>query len=227
MSRLRLLPLDVSTRSREPELLDERTPPRAELVRIAGFLAFVNRWLGGTRAVAMHLRNAGCPVTVLDVGAGAADVPLALARRVPGVKPMALDRSAAMLALVSGVPRIRGDARALPLADEGVDYAISTDFFHHLSDEEAVVALKEMARVARRGIVVNDLIRNRRALFWIWLFTLFANRYVKNDGPMSVRKAFTVAEIEALARRAGLPRFRVTRHFGHRFTLTANGRSGS
>ncbi len=221
MRRPRLFPLNVATRSREPEMLDNGTPPRPELVRVAGYLAFVNRWLGGTRAVALHLRTAGEPITVLDVGAGAADVPLALARKVPGVKPMALDRSAAMLALASGVPRIRGDARALPLGDDSVDYAISTDFFHHLSDDETVLALKEMDRVARRGIVVNDLIRNRRALFWIWLFTLFANRTVKNDGPMSVRKAFTVAEIDALASRAGLPRFCVTRHFGHRFTLTA------
>ena len=74
-------------------------------------------------------------------------------------------------------------------------------------------------RVARRGIVVNDLLRNRRALVWITILTLGANEYVRADGPQSVRRGFTVEEAAALARRAGLPWLRVRRQFGHRFTL--------
>jgi hypothetical protein len=54
---------------------------------------------------------------------------------------------------------------------------------------------------------------------WIKVLTLWANRYVKYDGPQSVKKAFRVEEIEALARKAGLDWLRVTRHFGHRLTL--------
>ncbi len=82
-----------------------------------------------------------------------------------------------------------------------------------------MATLREFDRVARRGIIVNDLLRRRRALVWIRLFTLFANRYVKYDGPLSVRRGFTLPEIEALARRAGLDWLRVRVHFGHRFTL--------
>jgi hypothetical protein len=100
-----------------------------------------------------------------------------------------------------------------------VDWVVATHFFHHLSDEQAVDALREFDRVARRGIVVNDLLRNRRALFWIKLFTLWANPYVKADGPQSVRRGFTVAEAEALAAKAGLPWLKVRTHFAHRFTL--------
>ena len=62
----------MKTRSSEPELLDLETPPPEERERIAGYLAFVNRWLGGTAAVAHHLRDIKEPVTVLDVAAGAA-----------------------------------------------------------------------------------------------------------------------------------------------------------
>jgi len=51
------------------------------------------------------------------------------------------------------------------------------------------------------------------------LFTLFANPYVKADGPLSVRRGFTVPEIRALAARSGLDRLKVRIHFGHRFTL--------
>jgi len=209
----------MKARSEEVELLDCETPPRGELARVAGYLAFVNRWLGGTRAVAQHLAGMRGVVTVLDVGAGAADIPLALSRRFPGVRPMALDLSSAMLSLAEGLPRVRGDARRLPFRDRSVDVVISTHFFHHLKDDEIVVALREFDRIARRGIIVNDLLRRRRAVFWIRLFSLFANRYVRFDGPLSVKRGFTIPEIESLARRAGLGWLRTRVHFGHRFTL--------
>jgi len=203
----------------EPELLDHETPPPGERERIAGYLAFVNRWLGGTAAVAHHLRGVTEPVTVLDVAAGAADIPIDLARRFPNLRCIAFDLSDWMLALAAGIPRIRGDVRWFPFRDRSVDYVITTHFFHHLTDDQIVGVLREFDRVARRGIIVNDLVRNRRALCWIKLFTLWANRYVKYDGPQSVRKAFKVGEIETLARRAGLDWLRVRRHFAHRLTL--------
>jgi len=209
----------MKTRSTEPELLDLETPPPGEQERIAGYLAFVNRWLGGTAAVAHHLRDVKGPATVLDVAAGAADIPRDLARRYPHLTCIAFDLSEWMLRLGNGVPRIRGDVRWFPFRDRSVDYVIATHFFHHLTDDQIVSVLREFDRVARRGIIVNDLRRNRRALFWIKLFTLGANRYVKYDGPQSVRKAFTAAELEALARRAGLDWLRVRRHFAHRLTL--------
>ena len=209
----------INIRSTELERIDRETPPREEMARVVSYLAFVNRWLGGTRAVASHLRRVSVPITVLDVAAGAADIPLELARRFPNVRPIALDASAMMLSFAQGLPRIRGDVRSLPLRDRSVDFIISTHFFHHLSDDGVIAALREFDRVARRGIIVNDLLRRRRALLWIHLFTLWANPYVKFDGPLSVRRSFTVPEIEALALRAGLPWLRVKTHFGHRFTL--------
>jgi ubiquinone/menaquinone biosynthesis C-methylase UbiE len=209
----------MKARSTEVELLDRESPPREEMLRVAGYLAFVNRWLGGTRAVATHLGGIREPVTVLDVASGAGDIPRDLSRRYPLLKPILFDLSEMMLSLASGMPRIRGDVRRLPFADRSIDYVISTHFFHHLGDDEIVWTLREFDRIARRGIIVNDLLRRRRALFWIKLFTVFANRYVKADGPASVRRAFTVEEVETLARKAGLDWLRVRVHFGHRFTL--------
>ena len=212
----------MKVRSTEPELLDLETPPREMMARVVGYLAFVNRWLGGTRAVAYHLRGVEDSVRVLDVGAGAGDILRSLARRFPHVRPVAFDLSEMMLSFADGVPRIRGDVHRLPFGDRSVDYVVCTHFFHHLGDEEIVVVLREFDRIARRGIVINDLVRCRAALFWIRLFTLWANPYVKADGPQSVRRGFRVPEIEALAKRAGLTWLRTKRHFGYRFTLAGN-----
>src|SRR6185295_1653199 len=98
--------------------------------RIAGYLAFVNRWLGGTAAVAQHLRDVEEPVTVLDVAAGAADMSRDLSRRYPRLRCIAFDLSDWMLAMGAGVPRIRGDVRRFPFRDRSVDYIITTHFFH-------------------------------------------------------------------------------------------------
>ena len=214
------MPGRLTGRSEELELLDVETPPRRELARVAGYLAFVNRWLGGTDAVARCLRGMSGIVSVLDVGAGAADIPLDLVRRFPAVRPVAVDLSPGMLSLAEGLPRVRGDARRLPFRDQSVDVVISTHLFHHLKDDEVVLALREFDRVARRGIVVNDLLRRRRAVLWIRLLSLFANRYVRFDGPLSVKRGFTVPEIDALARRAGLYWLWTKERFGHRFTLS-------
>jgi ubiquinone/menaquinone biosynthesis C-methylase UbiE len=209
----------MKTRSTELERLDVETPPREEMARVVGYLAGVNRWLGGIRAVACHLEGLAGPATALDVAAGAGDVARALGKRFPNLKWTVLDRSEMMLSFAEGIPRVRGDALRLPFRDRSVDYVVSTHFFHHLTDSQIVEVLGEFDRVARRGIIVNDLLRRRRALFWIRLLTLFANPYVKSDGPLSVKRAFTASEIQSLAERAGMGWLRVRLHFGHRFTL--------
>jgi hypothetical protein len=103
-----------------------------------------------------------------------------------------------------------------------VDVVTSTHLFHHLTDDEAVLALREFSRVATRRVIVNDLLRRRRAVLWIRLLTLFANRFARCDGPTSVRRGFTLGEADTLARRAGLAWLRTREHFGHRFTLAGD-----
>ena len=209
----------LKARSKELELLDVETPPPRELARVAAFHAFVNTWLGGTNAVVRRLKEMRGVATVLDVGAGAADIPLALARRFPEVRPIAMDLSNGLLSFARGLPRVRGDGRRLPFRNGSVDVVISTHLFHHLADDEIILALREFDRVARHGIIVNDLLRSRRAVLWIRLFSLWANRYTRFDGPLSVKRGFTVPEVDALARRAGLYWLWTRVHFGHRFTL--------
>src|SRR5439155_8991769 len=104
-------------------------------------------WLGGTRAVAWHLKRVCGPVTLLDVASGAADIPLSLSRRFPDIRAVAFDLSGTMLSLAQGLPRVRGDVRRLPFRDRSVDYVISTHFFHHLADEQIVLTLREFDRI--------------------------------------------------------------------------------
>ena len=47
------------------------------------------------------------------------------------------------------------------------------------------------------------------------------NRITRNDGPLSVRRSFTPAELLALAERAGLRNARVRRRVAFRLVLEA------
>ncbi len=205
----------MKMRSLEPEILDVERPPRGEVERAYRFMGFVNRWLGGVRATRLAFAEFARGwrgderIRVLDVASGAADIPRAIARWDPRIEFTCVDRDP--------VAPVRGDALRLPFRDGAFDYVTTSLFLHHLGDAAAARALAEFDRVARRGMVMNDLLRRRRLYWWTRFFTLFGNSIVRNDGPLSVRKSFTLDELRALAR--PLPYLRARACFGHRVVL--------
>jgi SAM-dependent methyltransferase len=232
---------DLTTRRRTAEWMDAADADPAELRRSLAFIRRINRLLGYTCSTLHHLDRfsrgwpAGETIRVLDVATGSADVPLAIlrwaVRRGLDVRVVGLDlhaetaREAAVAArAVDGIHPsrlgiIRGDALRLPFADGSFDYALSAMFLHHLGDADAVCVLREMSRVARRGVIVSDLLRHRRAYAWISLFTLVAGPMVRHDARASVAQAFNREEVMQLADAAGLGFASYHRHFGHRFVL--------
>lgn len=214
--------------------------PDADPVELRDSLRFIrriNRWLGYTRLMLAQLRRfsvgwrGGQRVTVLDIATGSADVPAAIAAWAAGsgrsVRIIGLDLHADTLAVAAqtrAAQLVRGDARRLPLADRSVDYAITSMFLHHLDVADAIAVLREMDRVARRGIIVADLLRTRRAYAWITLFTLAARPMVRHDARASVAGAFSEAEARFLLAAAGLDYVHCRRHFGHRFVAAGERR---
>ncbi|MGK5112916.1 MULTISPECIES: demethylmenaquinone methyltransferase [unclassified Geodermatophilus] len=91
-----------------------------------------------------------CPgQTVLDVAAGTAVSTVELAAG--GVTAIACDFSQGMLraGAARAVPKVAGDAMALPLADESVDGVVISFGLRNVADPDA--ALREFSRVTRPG----------------------------------------------------------------------------
>jgi demethylmenaquinone methyltransferase/2-methoxy-6-polyprenyl-1,4-benzoquinol methylase len=86
---------------------------------------------------------------VLDVAAGTAVSTVELAAA--GATAIALDFSQGMLRAGAGrpVPKVAGDAMALPLADESVDGVVISFGLRNVADPDA--ALREFLRVTRPG----------------------------------------------------------------------------
>ena len=208
-----------------PEWLDQPSPDAPLLAESLADLAFLNRWFGGTATIIRQLNRLLGGVypqclRVLDVGAGGADILMALRRwcrrRGFEVQGVALDfgrevtRQSALNMDRAECETIRvvcGDARALPFSDRAFDVAMSSTFLHHLQEDEAVKALKEMARVSDVGIVVSDLSRGVWGYLAAWTLanTLWRRHpYTHHDSTASMRAAFSLEEVRGLAERAGL-----------------------
>jgi hypothetical protein len=100
------------------------------------------------------------------------------------------------------------------------DFAHAGMFLHHLADADVITVLASMNRLAVRGLIWNDLVRNRWARLGARLLTVGAAAELKHDAVVSVEAGFACAEAIEMARAAGWrePRYR-RRRFG-RFTLT-------
>jgi len=120
---------------------------------------------------------------------------------------------------LGGVKLVRADVFGLPFGAGSFDFVTTNMFLHHLDEEQVVGVMKVMDLLARRGVIVADLLRSYRAYAWIRLFTLFSSAMVRHDGAVSVGQAFTRGEILRLRDAAGLKYARYYRHFGHRFVL--------
>ena len=216
-------------------LLDDPVPLAANLRD----LRRLNRLTGGAslsvRAVRTLIPGGG---TVLDVGTGAADIPALLltdARRrdvslevtATDARPEVLAAARVLdptLASMPGLVLAVADGRALPWQDGSFDVAHCSMVIHHLEPGDAVVLLGELRRVARRGIVVNDLDRSWLSWLGAWLLarTIARSTYTRHDAPMSVRRAYTRAEMADLIREADATPIASFRGFArHRYAIAA------
>ena len=115
-----------------------------------------------------------------------------------------------------------GDALDLSLVDDAVDLTLAALFLHHFEGPQAVALLREMQRVARIGIVVNDLHRHPLAYWGIRLVGALVptSAMFRHDAPLSVLRGFSRDELTALARQANLSRAVIRWHWAFRWTLT-------
>lgn len=201
------------------EALDTPALEPALARRTLSDVALANRFLGGYAAVRFGVRQVldrdprPARLTVLDVGAGAGDVLERLQRAlrhggttVTGVALDFIPEAARMARERSQLPVI-GDAFALPFAERSLDVVVASQLLHHFARPAAGALLRELDRVARRGVVIGDLRRARAGAWGIRLAALALgfHRISRDDGMTSVRRGFSPAELRSLCCDAGLP----------------------
>ena len=200
------------------ELMDDPSCSPGELRRALRFLAWLHRVSLARRILTRSVR----PGRILDVAAGGADVLTHMHRRGVANPAVALDRNPEILKVAGdlspGVLRVQADCFRLPFGEKTFDTAFCHLLFHHLEPGDCATLLGEMERVAKR-VVVFDLARSRWLHGLVWLLTRFSgSRLASHDGPVSVRRSYTVREAGAILREARLEG-QVTRHVFWRWSM--------
>jgi 2-polyprenyl-3-methyl-5-hydroxy-6-metoxy-1,4-benzoquinol methylase len=210
-----------------PEAIDQSL---ADLRRI-------HRWLGGMRGMASHLypRIQQCrsaPVRVLDLGAGGCTLPETVARWARqanlALQIVALDLRHAHLQWARQhlptwpeITFLQGDVLALPLGEGCVDFVISSLFLHHFTADVLIRMLPIWAGLARRSLVMMDLVRHPLP-YWFMKATspIFARSGItRHDAAVSIRRAYRPQELQGIAAAAGFEQARVYTHFPYRMIL--------
>lgn len=229
-------------RSDQEELLDGKLPDAAELAQNFRDIQRVNQLLGGTSTVLRHLPEVLAsvptdrPATILDLATGSGDIPLAIVRwadrRNRAVTIVATDYADDILSLarkqlgeLPNVTLARYDARDVLLPDGQFDIVLCSLSLHHFTPDDAIRVLREMDRLASAGFILNDLRRGRLGFVAAWVAARLTtrNRLTRNDAPLSVRRAYTVAELADLLRRAGIEDAKITTHRWFRMAAVRTG----
>ncbi|HTU11657.1 MAG TPA: methyltransferase domain-containing protein [Allosphingosinicella sp.] len=102
-----------------------------------------------------------------------------------------------------------------------LDFIVSSLVAHHMTDEELDAFVRFMEARAEKGWLVNDL--HRLAFpyhgFPLLARLLGAHRIVREDGKVSIGRAFRPADWEAILARAGIDGARIVRRFPFRLCV--------
>lgn len=235
---MRTTPTQLNQRERLPEVMDDPALAAERHEAALRGMERINRWSRAVEAIWSPLErlaraSTGEELRVLDVASGAGDVPIGIGRRARRaglrLRIAGCDRSQrAVEHARENAERIGADVEFFQqdaLSDDlpkGYDVVLSSLFLHHLDQPDAVRLLERMSRAAARMVVVNDLVRSRAgyALAWLGTRLLLTSEVNRIDGPLSVRAAFTIDDVQELAEKAGLKGAVIERRWPCRFLLT-------
>jgi SAM-dependent methyltransferase len=194
-----------------PELLDADGWTQAELGSALADLSLINRLFGGVSTMTALLRrvaerSGARELSMLDVGGAGGDLAQNAATRLQArgirLRVAVADRAASHLN--GDGTGVAGDATALPFRSDSFDVVGCSLLVHHLGPEQVKRFVREGLRVARRAVLINDLRRSPMHLALVYAgFPLFRSKLTRNDGPASVRAAYTAEEIRELLRGVG------------------------
>lgn len=224
---------DLTHRSLAEEQMDASDLPPATYDAVLADLARVNRWTLAARPTIGfldRLARRGDRLRILDVGFGQGD----MLRRIAGWgvrRDITLD-----LVGIDLNPRSAPAAKAAPSAAMTIDYRtgdyadlagehwdviLSSLVAHHMSHPQLIAFLRFMEAHAVRGWLVNDLHRHRfaHAGYPLLARILGTHRIVREDGTLSIARAYRPQEWPPLLAKAGVEGARVVRRFPFRLCV--------
>jgi len=203
------------------ERMDEPDCSEARLLCTIRQFASLNRLVSRYRTIlgrwvlADMRRDPARSYHLLDLGAGGCDIDAWLLHQAkrrglrlritaweinPRIAAYARTRHAHTL----GLDIHEADALTAP-APGAIDYLFANHFLHHLADPEISTLLARWAPHVRRRMIFSDIRRSRAAYLAHALAALcYRGSFIREDGLLSIRRAFLPHDLAAYAAHAGL-----------------------
>jgi ubiquinone/menaquinone biosynthesis C-methylase UbiE len=212
-----------------PELLDSDEGSAEDIRAGLADLRKINSRFGGLRTTRVMIESVvhhtgRRELSLLEVASASGDVPLyarsELSKAGITLNVTLLDRAPSHL---NGFrPSVVGDALSLPFRDGSFDLVSCGLFAHHLEPDELIAFAREALRVCRLALLINDLRRSALHLALVYAgLPLFQSRLTRHDAPASVRRAYTVGEMQSLLLRAGAAKLYISKNYLFRMAAIA------
>lgn len=214
--------VETRYRSRAPEMMDDFSMEGEELRDALDKLAGINKLLGGNRVTLqgvkelITLRPEQRSYKVVDIGCGNGDMLRLLAdfaiEQSLNFELIGIDANAFTIAHAASLSAIypnisfRCEDIFRSPSDEQFDIVLCTLTLHHFPDQEIVELLRIFKKKTALGMVINDLHRSKLAyyLFQAVCFVFGLNRMSREDGLISILRAFKKGDLKMYSRQLGL-----------------------
>ncbi|AZN43784.1 methyltransferase domain-containing protein [Paenibacillus albus] len=208
-------------RASEHELMDDFSTGGPELREALQHLRILNRVFGAAAPTLYGVQRiwteSGKPsrFSILDIGSGSGDVNRHILRwadenlidlrvTLVDITEEACEEARLLYLNEPRVQVMRNDLFKLP--EGGVDVVTGTQFVHHFAANELPKVVESMLKASRYGVVINDIHRHwiPWAAVWLTARIVSKNRYIVNDGPLSVAKGFRSEDWKNLRKALGV-----------------------
>lgn len=223
-------------RSHEKELLDETNIQPELLFKNLRELDILNRTTGGhaitLKGLKQLVKDHHKTYHIVDLGCGSGDSLRTIAdwarKNNFNLQLTGVDMNANVIEYLGkhckAYPEITGitsDYQDFLDRNTSVDIVLCSLFCHHLNETELIKLFTRFSEKLTTGFVINDLQRNRMAYYSAWLFPRIFNGTVlaKNDGPVSVLRAFKVSELKLMLEKANIKNYMISKELPFRILI--------
>ncbi len=233
-----------STRSQALELMDDPNLKKEALVKAYQDINRCNTLLGGTtittsivkKLIKKHPKKS---YTIYDVGCGDGHMLRKIASLYNGesitLNLVGIDIREDVLAIARKASSSFGNItytnqNVLALEDdEQCDILLCTLTLHHFPEKDLKTILSQFERLARIGVVINDLERSKLAYVLFRLFSIFfiRTKIAKIDGLISIRKGFIKKDLINLSKSLKRLRHHIQWKWAFRYVWVMESTKGS
>jgi SAM-dependent methyltransferase len=218
-------------RSYTPEIMDDFSIEDERIDEALKELKVINHFLGGNstskagiKKVIRYIPDHG-EIKILDAGSGASDIFLSLKPVRNNLMIFTMDINARACSYTktnsAAFNVIRGDVLGFPFKNDCFDITHASLFLHHFTEEKIKGILTNLYNSSKYAVIINDLRRSKLAYLGIKILTLFLSKseMVKNDGPLSVKRAFVKGDLQKIINGLNIEKFEIKRKWAFRWLV--------